>query len=54
LVVEAKAKVGDRIEEGQAVRVIILESLKPEDIFHANISGAVKAIWYKSGENLWT
>jgi 3-methylcrotonyl-CoA carboxylase alpha subunit len=54
LVVEAKAKVGVHIEEGQAVRVIVLESLKTEAILHANISGVVKAIRYKSGENLLT
>lgn len=48
LVVEVRVKVGDRVEEGQAV--IVLESMKTETVLRANVAGIVKAIGCKNGE----
>lgn len=48
LVVEMRVKVGDRVEEGQAV--VVLESMKTETVLRANIAGVVKAIGCKNGE----
>jgi 3-methylcrotonyl-CoA carboxylase alpha subunit len=48
LVVELRVKVGDRVEEGQAV--VVLESMKTETVLRANVAGVVKAIGCKNGE----
>ncbi|KAG5644145.1 hypothetical protein DXG03_009039 [Asterophora parasitica] len=48
LVVEVRVKVGDRVEEGQAV--VVLESMKTETVLRANVAGVVKAIGCKNGE----
>ena len=48
LVVEVRVKVGDCVEEGQAV--VVLESMKTETVLRANVSGVVKAIGCKNGE----
>jgi 3-methylcrotonyl-CoA carboxylase alpha subunit len=48
LVVEVKVKVGDHVEEGQAV--VVLESMKTETVLRANVAGVVKAIGCKNGE----
>jgi len=48
LVVELRVKVGDRVEEGQAV--VVLESMKTETVLRANVAGVVKAIGCRGGE----
>ncbi|KAF9469625.1 carbamoyl-phosphate synthase L chain, ATP binding domain-containing protein [Collybia nuda] len=48
LVVEMRVKVGERVEEGQAV--VVLESMKTETVLRANVAGVVKAIGCKNGE----
>ena len=48
LIVEVRVKVGDRVEEGQAV--VVLESMKTETVLRANVAGVVKAIGCKGGE----
>ena len=48
LVVEVRVKVGDRVEEGQAV--VVLESMKTETVLRANVAGVVKAIGCQNGE----
>jgi len=48
LVVEVRVKLGDRVEEGQAV--VVLESMKTETMLRANVAGVVKAIRCKNGE----
>ncbi|KAF5385379.1 hypothetical protein D9615_001070 [Tricholomella constricta] len=48
LVVEVRVKVGDRVEEGQAV--VVLESMKTETVLRANVAGVVKSIGCKNGE----
>jgi len=48
LVVEVRVKVGDRVEEGQAI--VVLESMKTETVLRANVAGVVKAIGCRNGE----
>jgi 3-methylcrotonyl-CoA carboxylase alpha subunit len=48
LIVEVRVKVGEHVEEGQAV--VVLESMKTETVLRANVAGVVKAIGCKNGE----
>lgn len=48
LVVELRVKVGDPVEEGQAI--VVLESMKTETLLRANVTGVVKSIGCKNGE----
>ena len=48
LVVDVRVKLGDRVEQGQAI--IVLESMKTETVLRADVAGVVKAVGCKNGE----
>ncbi|KAJ7148004.1 carbamoyl-phosphate synthase L chain, ATP binding domain-containing protein [Mycena filopes] len=48
LVVEVRVKVGERVEQGQAV--VVLESMKTETVLRADVAGVVKAVGCRNGE----